>query len=124
MASAEPNPYQAPLVPAELPVPARGQRQGVLVSLVMIAVGLFFCAASFYVILGQGVDALVASYRSLGWFPVAFMAFYGSAGGLTSLFHLSYLLRGWPQQHLAGAYAIGLALLLASLAVAILELVA
>lgn len=123
MALSEPNPYEAPLEPAPR-VRASGQREGVGVSVFMIIAGAFFCVASFYAILGQGIGPLVANYRHLGWFPVAFMVFYGSAGGLTSLFHLGYLLRGWPQQHLAGMYAIGLALGLASVAIAIMEVVA
>ena len=118
MALSEPNPYEPPHVPAEAPA-----REGVAVSVFMVVVGAFFCVASFYVLLGHGVAAFLASYRSVGRFPSAFMLFYGCAGGLTSLFHLFYLLRGWPQQHLAGVYAIVLALALAGLAVAIMEFV-
>ena len=121
--SGEPNPYEPSHLPAEAPARERGQREGVPISAFMIVAGAFFCVASFYAILGHGVEALLSSYRSLGWFPVAFMVFYGCAGGLTSLFHLLYLLRGWPQQHLAGVYAIVLALALAGLTVAIMELV-
>ena len=89
----------------------------------MIVVGTFFFAASFYTIFGHGFDTFLSTYRSLGRFSIAYMVFYGSAGGLTSAFHLSYLVRGWPKQSLAGVYAIGIALGLAGFAVAIMEII-
>ena len=51
------------------------------------------------------------------------MIFYGCAGGLTSVFHLSYLVCRWPTQSMAGVYAIGIALGLAGFAVAIVEII-
>jgi hypothetical protein len=120
MPPGEPNPYQPPHEPAEPPAPQLGHRDVVPMSIFMIISGAFFCVASFYVLLGQGIDSFLASYRSVGRFPLAFMIFYGCAGGLTSLFHLSYLIRGWPKQHLAGVYAIVLALGLTGLAMAIM----
>lgn len=123
MAQSDPNPYQAPYAPAEAPRTKHGQRPGIFASLFMIAAGAFFCVASFWVILGHGVDALLANYRGIGWFPFGFMVFYGCTGGLTALLHLSYLLRGRPQQHLAGLYAIVLGILLGSAAVAVMEFI-
>ena len=90
----------------------------------MIIVGVIFCVASFYAVFGEGAAALISGYRSLGPFSFAFMVFYGFAGGLTSVFHLSYLVRGWPEQLLAGVYAIAIALSLAALSVAVMEFVA
>ena len=90
----------------------------------MILVGAFFCVMSFYAVFGHGVSGFVSSYRSVGWFSVAFMVFYGFAGGLTSVFHLTYLLRGWPKQAMAGIYAIGIALGLAGTVVAVMEFIA
>lgn len=124
MALREPNPYEPPLEPVQPQVGERDQRSGVLTSLLMIVVGAFFCVTSFYVILGHGWEALLSCYPTLGRFPVAYMVSYGFAGALTTLFHLSYLIRGWPQQHLAGLYAIVLAIGLACLAIALLEFIA
>jgi len=100
-----------------------GQRRVVATSVLMIFVGAFFFAASFYAVFGRGLDVFLSSYRTLGRFSFAFMVFYGFAGALTSAFHLSYLVRGWPQQFLAGIYAIGIALVLAGFAVAIMEII-
>jgi hypothetical protein len=90
----------------------------------MIFAGLFFLVSSFYVLLGSGIGPLFSAYRELGPFPFAFMFFYGVAGGFTALFHLTHLLRGWPKQHLAGIYAIAIALAAAGIAVLVMKFVA
>lgn len=120
--ASETNPYEPPYESDPPPDQEPGRRR-VLTSVLMVVVGISFCVASFFVIFGHGLDALTSTYRTLGTFPFAYMFFYGCAGGLTTLFHLSYLIRGWPQQHLAGLYAIGLALALTGLAAAIMEVV-
>jgi hypothetical protein len=90
----------------------------------MIVAGAFFCVASFYSILGGGVDFLLSSYRRMGWFPFAFMVFHGMTGGFTALFHVSYLVRGRPQQSLAGMNAIAIGLGGAAIAVVAMESIA
>jgi hypothetical protein len=123
MASTLPsNPYQSPTSPDEDPAvaPDRERRPGV--SVVMIAVGLFFFIASFYVLFGHGIAAFLASYRTIGPWAFGFMTFYGFTGALTALFHLAYLISGRPKQHWASFLAIGFALGLSSIAVLAVEL--
>lgn len=89
----------------------------------MILAGAFFCVASFYALFGHGFDDFLSSRRSLGRFSTLSLVFYGVAGGLTSVFHLSYLVRKWPKQPMAGIYAIGIALGFTAVAALILELI-
>ena len=125
----EPNPYESPVAadPVESDQFAgtpQQKRRGVLLSGFMIVVGTFFCVASFYVILRGGYDVLLSSYRVMGWFAFGYMVFYGFAGLFTALFHLSYLIRGRPDQSIAGIYAIVISLCLAGLATAVMECIA
>jgi hypothetical protein len=117
----DPNPYKSPNAAEHAETEAQEERRGVAFSLFMIVVGAFFFVVSFYVVLGHGIDALLSSYHKIGRFSFAFMVFYGFVGGFTSVFHLSYLVRGWPKQHSAGMYAIAVALCLAGLAVALMD---
>jgi len=90
----------------------------------MIVVGAFFCVASFYSILGGGVESLMVSYRTIGWFPFAFMTFYGVMSGFVTILHLSYLAIGRPTQSMAGMYAIAIGFVSAAVAVAVMESIA
>ena len=124
MVTFDPNPYQSPNSAAQPQATEQSQSRGVGTSVFFILVGLFFCLLSFYLLFGHGLDKLLSAYRSLGRFYVLFMVFYGFTGGLTAVFHLSYLFRGWPKQSLAGIYAIFIALGLVAVAAAILEFIA
>ena len=99
-------------------------RDGIPVSILMIVIGAFFCVASLYAVFGHGVTALLSSYNNVGWFSFAFMVFYGATGGFASVFHFTYIVRGWPSQGVAGLYALAVGLLATVLAVAIMELIA
>ncbi|MFY9254381.1 MAG: hypothetical protein WAO83_13085 [Fuerstiella sp.] len=92
-------------------------------SILMIVVGAFFCVASLYAVFGHGVTILLSNYSTVGWFSFAFMIFYGVAGGFTSVFHFTYIARGWPSQGVAGLYALAVGLLASALAVATMELI-
>jgi|GEM_PF-4882744 len=90
----------------------------------MILAGLAFCVGSFYALVGHGIFAFWNVYQEPHRFPIWFLLFYGFVSGLTSLFHILYLTRGKPQQHLAGVYAIGCAVGLTCVAIAVLEMLA
>ena len=124
MVTKEPNPYQTPDTADRDTTAVRSQRSGAVKSVVMILVGAFFCASSLYVVLGHGLETFLHTYRTLGCFSVGFVMFYGFAGGFTSLLHFTYLVRGWPKQHLAGIYAVLVGLCLTGIAVAIVEVIA
>ena len=120
----DPNPYESPVASVQTTSTPNKKRRGVLFSGIMIAAGAFFCVASFYVILRSGYEVLLSSYRNIGWFAFGYMVCYGFAGLFTALFHLSYLIRGRPDQSSAGIYAILIAVGLAALMVAVLECIA
>jgi hypothetical protein len=90
----------------------------------MMLAGLFFCLASGHVLLVGGFAGLLDACRREGYFFAGYMTFYCLAGGLTCAFHACYIVCGRPAQHLAGIWAIGLALGLAGLVVAVLMLAA
>ena len=119
-----PNPYQPPAATPRHSRAGWRQRKGLAVSVFMIVAGLAFCFGSFFALLANGLDPLLEAYPSVGRFPIWFLIFYGFVSGLTSAFHLLYLLRGWPQQAIAGIYAIGCALGLTAITAAVLEVVA
>ena len=120
----DPNPYESPVASDQTTSTPQQKPRGVLLSCFMIVAGAFFCVASFYVILRSGYAVLLSSYRNLGWFAFGYMVFYGFAGLFTALFHLSYLIRGRPDQSIAGIYAIVIALALAAFMVAVMECIA
>jgi hypothetical protein len=124
MVTKQPNPYQTPDAVDRDVTTERSRRSKSVRSVVMILVGAFFCASSLHVVLGHGLQSFLHAYRTLGCFSVGFVMFYGFAGGLMSLLHFTYLVRGWPKQHLAGIYAILVGLCLTGIAVAILEVIA
>ena len=89
----------------------------------MILGGAFFCVTSLYVVFGHGITAALGGYERHGPFSFAFIVFYGVTGGFTATFHLSYIIRGWPTQIMAGMYAIGLGLTVALASVLIMKLI-
>lgn len=117
------NPYQSPIIPLEPRGESGGGRERVGTSVAMILVGLFFCVTSGCVVLADGFAGMEEACRREGYFFVAYGTFYCFAGGLTCVFHVCYLICGRPAQHLAGIWAIGLALGLAGLVVAVIKLV-
>jgi hypothetical protein len=123
------NPYQSPQVPPEPRPHVSGRRENVGTSVFLILVGAFFCVMSGYVLLGGGLaanldfESFLAMNNREEW-PGAYMFFYCVAGGLTSVFHICYLLFGRPAQHWAGIWAIALAVGLTGLAFAVLTLAA
>jgi hypothetical protein len=124
------NPYQSPQVPPEpwppeLPSHESRQRENVGTSVFFILVGAFFCVMSGYVLLGSGLAAeldarsFMAVNRRGDW-SGAYMFFYCVAGGLTSVFHICYLLFGCPAQRWAGIWAIVVSLGLTGLVFGVL----
>lgn len=118
------NPYRPPDSAALDQTAVLPRREGARTSIFMILAGLFFCTASFYVLLSHGLAPLWNAYRAGESFGIWFMTFYGIMSGLTALLHFSYLLRGQPDQAKAGLYAIGIAIGLTCVAAAAMEILA
>lgn len=87
----------------------------------MILGGLVFFFSSTHALFGRGPDYLTYAYHSIGRFAFAFLLFYGLAGFFTAAFHFSYLAFGKPNQAFAAIYAIGIAVGLVLVSLALME---
>jgi hypothetical protein len=120
----ETNPYQSPTAISRPTARAPRLRSSLALSAVMVAAGVFFASVSFYVVLAGGIGGMQQLYSGGERFAFGFMVFYGFAGAFTAVFHLLYLIRQWPAQHVAGIYALALAAMLTTLVMGLLGLTA
>jgi hypothetical protein len=118
----ETNPYQSPAAASVPKARVPRLRSSVALSAFMVAAGVFFASASFYVVLAGGIAGMRQLYSGDARFAFGFMVFYGFAGAFTAVFHLLYLVGRWPAQHVAGIYALALAAMLTTLVLGVLGL--
>jgi hypothetical protein len=115
-----PNPYQSPQAQSSDQNLVGSHRSNAAGSIFMFVAGLVLFALSVCPVFIAGIDWFLVPHPYVWHLPFVVVAFFVFATGFTSLFHLTYLLNGWPKQQFVGLFAIGTAIVADGCALAVL----